>query len=334
MRVKVKVPHQSLSPTVNGSVETARPDYPLRVSSFFASVLGHCGVVAFLFKISGFVGAPPEKPLYEQFIKPNANRIIFYDLRPKVPDVKPAKKTGHHETPRGAELSKQAIVATSPKPRSTQVFISVPAPDIEIKVDLSVPLLVAKIDTILQPPPEQVKPRKFVPPPASKHESPLPIQTPVLDVPSIPAAPAAPLPLLPSLAFNVLPPPPRDAPESANARSGNANADVAIASIHPSQAADTPVPNGERPAQFSKAPEQGPTASGGANEAALTVPNLTIRQPTPDSAPAMPTQRILYADIVRNIPPSTLSAPLRASGRSIPQAVWTPTSSAATFMPS
>ena len=319
MRVKVKVEAKGeVAVTVNAN--DARPDYPLRASSFLASLLFHCGLIGLLGAASTF-SAASDRPVYDELVKPHELKILYYHFPPKVPDVKPVQKTGDRETPRGLELSKQAIIATSPKPKSKELFISVPAPDMELKQDLTAPLLVAKMDAI-RPPPEQPKPKKFVPPPPAKRETPLPLQVTVLDTPLIPSAPTAPPPLVPAPVFSLTPPPPKVAPEAASTHTGNSTADIAVASLHPSDNA-TPPPNADRPAQFSKAPDQGPAASGGANEAALTVPDLTIRQPKPESAPApaLPTQQILYADIVKNIPQSTLSAPLRVSARSIPQAI-------------
>ena len=275
-----------------------------------------------------FPASPPKRPVYDELIKPHERQILFYDFRRKVPDVAPLKRVGRAPTPRGAELSKQAIIATSKKPKSKQVFISVPVPKIEIHEDLPAPLLVARLDATLPPPPAPPAPRKFVPPRPLKKEPRLPIQTPVLEAPpsSAPASAAISPPLpAPTLTFSVAVPV-RSAPEALTAHSGNAKADIAVASLHPSPNADSPVPNGERPARFSKAPTEGAAASGAANPTdSLTVPDLTIRQPKPETtlpAPhlATPTQAILYAERVR-IPLSTLSVPLRPANRMIPPAV-------------
>ncbi len=319
MRVKVKVPNEPLN-GIATDLDEALPDYPLRVSSFLASVAVHGCIIALLFTASRFSGALPDRLVYDEFIKPHEVKIVYYHFPPKVPDVKPLENAGKRPTPRGVELSKQAIIATSPKPKSREMFVSTPVPALDVTRDLSAPLLVAKLDSIA-PPPEQPKPKTFVPPPPAKRDSPLPLQIQVLDSPSLPSVPTAPPPVVPSPVFSLTPPPPKKAPEAANAHAGNSTADIAVASLHPSDKADVPLPNGERPAQFSKAPEQGPAASGGVNEATVTIPNLTIRQPKPDIAPPSPTQQILYADIVRGIPQPTVSAPLRVSSRSIPPAV-------------
>lgn len=319
MRVKVKL-HASSVTSLALDTES-RADYPLRLSSFFASAGVHGGIIAALGAVSAFPVAPMPRPVYEEFIKPHEHRILFYDLRKKPPDVDPAKSDGAREIPRGTELSQQAVIAISPKPKSTQLFISVPAPDMEIHQDIPAPLVIAKADVSFTPPPEQPKPRKFVPPPPAKRDVPLPIQTPVADAPSIPSARTALAPKVPVPIFTALPPPPRSIPDSNTSQSGNASVDIAVASLHPSENLDAPLPNSDRQARFSKAPNQGPAASGGKSEASVTVPDLTVRQPKPDTAPPPPTKQILYTDLIRGIPVSTLSAPLRPSSRSIPKAL-------------
>jgi hypothetical protein len=318
MRVKVKVSNDPPN-GIASDLDEALPDYPLRISSFLASVTVHGGVVALLFTVASF-RSTSDRPVYDEFIKPHELKIIYYHSPPKVPDVKPLDK-GNRLAPRGVELSKQAIIATSPKPKSKVLFVSTPAPALDVTLELPAPLLVAKLDTTIAPPPERPKPKQFVPPPPAKRDPPLPLQMQVLDSPSLPSALPAPPSMLPTPTFSLTPPPPKKAPEAAKQQSGSATVDIAVASLHPSDKKDAPLPNAERPAQFSKAPEQGPAASGGVNQAAVTVPNLTIRQPQPDVAPPSPTQQILYADIVRSLPQATISAPLRLSSRSIPPAV-------------
>lgn len=319
MRVKV----QAKFPTAIASApERPLPDYPLRLSSFFVSVGVHGLAIAALLTLAAFPGSEPQPSVYQELIKPHERQIVYYDFRRKPPEVVPVKKVGATKEPRGAELSKQAIIATSPRPISKQVFISVPAPKLEVHEDLPASLLIAKLDTALPPLPEKPKPRNFTPPP-SKRAPVLPIQTPVLQAPapSIGSVAAA-LPALASkLDFAVPALPLRKAPEAPTPHSGNAKADIAVASLHPSSNAKTPLPNGERPASFSKAPTQGAAASGDTNAtAAVTVPNLTVREPKPEPAPppSIPRHEILYAERVRGIPLSTLSVPLRPANRMIP----------------
>ena len=94
-----------------------------------------------------------EKTAYKQLIEPQAHKLIWYDFHKKLPDVSAAKKVGNSPEPRGAELSKQVIIATSPNPISKTQFIWRPVPKILIPQDLPLPNLVARTNTSLPPPP-------------------------------------------------------------------------------------------------------------------------------------------------------------------------------------
>lgn len=312
MRVKI----QAASPA-------PKPDYPLHAYSFALSVATHCAGIAALLFVT-FPDSKSARPVYDELIRPQEHKIVYYDFRKQVPDVDPVQQAGRSPQPRGAELSRQAIIATSPKPRSKQVFISVPAPDVEIHQDLPAPLLVAKIETSLPPPPAPPKPKKFVPPPPLNREPKLPMQTPVLEAqaPAINSpAVAAPVPApTPTLKLSEFTAPPKESPVAPTANKGNAKADIAIASLHPAETPEARLPNGELPARFSKAPTQGAAASGDA-VASVNVPDLTIRQPKKDSALETPMKAILYSETVRSVSVSTLSVPLRPAGRMIPQSI-------------
>lgn len=319
MRIKVRAKLGS-----SKTAEPARPHYPLRVSSFLVSVAAHCLGIAGLALVT-FPAVLPDRPVYDELIEPHEHQIVFYHLRDKAPDVAPLVRSGPEPRPQGSERSELTVVATAPKPKSEQVFISVPAPALEIHEDMPAPLLVARLDTTLPPPPSAPpKPKKFVPPPPLKREPKLPIQTPVLDAsaPRLDSVPAEAPPSATALPVPNAAPPPKIAPAAQTVHTGNANADIAVASLHPNPKAEVPIPNGERPGAFSKAPIQGTAASGEPVQTAkLVVPNLTIRQPKEKPAPPAPATEILYAERVRSVPLSTLSVPLRPANRMIPQEV-------------
>lgn len=124
------------------------PAYPIRPASLISSVIIHCLVVALL------LSAPPQaavssRPIMDELIQPKIHKIIFYDLRKRQPDVEPLKQLGKFPRPRGAELSKQAVIAASPKPKSTQQMIWIPAPTIQIQKDVPLPNLIARMKTVL-----------------------------------------------------------------------------------------------------------------------------------------------------------------------------------------
>ena len=126
----------------------------------------------------------------------------------------------------------------------------------------------------------------------------------------------------PSLGAGIAPPP--NAPVGAAAITGNANADIAIAGLHPAGDLTGPLPEGSRPGRFAKAPELGEPSTGeGDGTGALTVPDLTIHQDRTTTAPVTTVSRrpILYSETVRSVPVSTLSVPLRPSSRTIPAAI-------------
>ena len=167
MRVEVKGHHKPITAT-KIDMQEPQPDYPLGVSSFIASIGAHCGAIATIVALSTLADPPAATPVSDEFMKPHEHHILLYDLGEKVPHVAPLKDTGDELNLRGVEVSKQAIIATSPKPESARLFMSAPAPEIQINQDLPAPLLVTKIDIKLSPPPERPKPRKFAPPPSEK----------------------------------------------------------------------------------------------------------------------------------------------------------------------
>lgn len=318
MRVRVK----AKLPDLGNPQSAPLADYPLKPSSFFLSMSVHSLIVVSILAIK-IAPESGQRPIYDELIKPKKTKIVYYDFRRKVPEVIPSAKPSASVKPRGQELSKQAIIASSPKPKSSQVFISTPVPKIEVQRDLPLPTMIAKLDSI-PPIPTVMPPKKqFVPPRPAKEESKLPLKIPILEASAAPpSSTVTQLVPLPASSISAIPTIPRKAPESVEPQTGNAKADIAVASLHPPENARAAMPEGARPAQFSKAPTQGEAASGGGDKtAALTVPDLTIRNPKPDAPPAAATEPVLYKERVRGIPISTLSVPLRPSSRMIPAAV-------------
>jgi hypothetical protein len=318
------------------------------------------------------VQRPPERPIFDEFVKPKLESMRIYNFRVPPTQVSPTVRVGTFPRPRGEEASKQAVIATAPKPKSQKQMVWLPQPKIQMPQDLAMPNLIARLNTALpalpappkkEPPqsdvetkaaqpnnsppqpnadvnhapesPNQVakapKPqaKAFVPPPPSPREPRLAQPTPVLDAPAPPPEAAsmqsrlavgAGIPATSSGALSSL-----TAPPAPVTNAGNANVDVVVASLRPPDAAKDVLPSGDRPGQFSKAPETGAPASGPVNSTnSVTVPNLTIRdeKKTPEKpAPPAAPRGILYTEKVRSIPVSTLSVPLRPSSRTIPRAV-------------
>ena len=178
---------------------------------------------------------------------------------------------------------------------------------------------------------EVPKPRKdFVPPPPVKHEARLilPVQTaevPVLDASIVGAAAAKntlPDGLGAPMSLKGFAPPPNATPGPVTA-AGNAKVDIAIASLHPAEKFNGPLPSGSRPGEFSKAPIVGETATGEV-KGGISVPDLSIREDRSRAGPPhvdASRKTILYAEKVRSIPVTTLSVPLRPASRTIPSQI-------------
>lgn len=302
--------------------------YPVRPSSIFVSLVIH-GITTVLLVLVAPPTQAPVRPIYDELIRPQAHKIIWYDFRKKLPDVKPTPAGNTALTPRGVKKSNRVLIAASPNARSSEQFIWLPAPQIEIHQDIPLPNLIARIRT---PPPElenSAKPRRaFTPPPQAPRQPRIPVQAPAIALPApdpsmlgssnIPKS---------SIDFRgaTLPAPPAPPQQSNNAPSspGNSVINVAVASTHPTENNET-LPTGERPGRFSEAPIQGAAGVSGAGRATdLTIPNLTVRDMnrTPGEGSRPGAKTILYTDVVRSLPSTTLSVPLRPGSRRIPAAV-------------
>ena len=344
--------------------------YPIRVRSLVASVGVHAVGVVLLLSDSP---QPTHfrRPIVDELVQPNKHKIIYYDFRKKLVDVEPLKQVGKFPRPRGAESSRQTVIATAPIPKSTQQMIWVPTPKVHIQQDVPLPNLIARMKTSLpelptlpkakpQPsveaaqtarpnavppnpkgdvnhapevhqeasqPPRPV--RNFVPPPASRQPK-LPVSVQVSEAPALAESPSSSSALPPGAglpsALQASSIPTSIAPLALAPNAGNAKADLAVASLHPTENPDASLPAGGRPGKFSKAPETGAPASGEIGRpGAISVPNLTVREERSKPARVPPdpnrTKAVLYIDRVRSIPTSTLSVPLRPSSRTIPRAV-------------
>lgn len=157
--------------------------YRNRPVSFAASLVLHGGIVAILL-LNPMQDTTGKGALYRQIIQPEERRIVFYDFRKKLPEVKAAKKIGNFPRPRGRQLSRDAMIAESPNPKSDRQMIWQPVPKIELPHDLPLPNLIAR--AITAPPP---------PPAGNPAPKPAPRKAFVLPSPA-PAARPAPAPLL------------------------------------------------------------------------------------------------------------------------------------------
>ncbi len=102
---------------------------------------------------------------------------------------------------------------------------------------------------------------------------------------------------------------------------GNANTDLAIVTLQPSESTHGALPQGERPGGFAEAPVKGPVATGEAT--GISVPGLTIREePKRVEQPASRLTSVLYSERVRGIPTATLSRPASPGVANDPANDW------------
>lgn len=300
----------------------------MRWSSFFGSLGLHSLVIGLVMLLSLRERAI-EKAIYFDPGPEPERKVLYYDVRYKLPEVTSSTQVSTAPRPQGREVSDRTVVAASPKPSSDQQIIVAPAP--EISNDAPVPDLSARLGVDLPPPPPKPVPRvvrQFIPPPAAQPQTrteisatDLPVTTPSSHLPdtsnSTISTGLAAIPTSP-------PPAPKVAPPATTLNPGNSTADVTVANLR-NESTKTEVPVGARPGQFSKAPTQGSADGGPSSPGAARVPDLTVQanKNKVEQTPASETRRkpILYTERVRSASLSTFSVPLRPSSRMIPRAV-------------
>src|ERR1700683_1311930 len=90
--------------------------YPIRPRSFVASIGVHGAVLALLVLVPS-ARVAPRRPIYTELIEPQAEKIVWRNLREPLPHVSAPEKVGLSEQPRGVKLSSRVVVATSPQAR-------------------------------------------------------------------------------------------------------------------------------------------------------------------------------------------------------------------------
>jgi len=239
----------------------------VRTSISFLTSAGLHGVVLGWVAFGPALG-PPEKPrsLYDMTIRPHETKIIWYNLRERLPDVAPAEPRRDPQPQRARVKFEQAVVAGPKDDTRPPQRIFMPAPEVESAKLLPLPNVVA-----IAPVPRPVRPFT-APPPEPK---------PAAAAPALPEAPrvaanqaatnlpfAAPAPKPQSRAFT---PPPEvrmqrqaalllpDAPQVAGAISTN-NMPIAAPALRPLARAFTPPPSAQprtQPLALAAAPEIG-----------------------------------------------------------------------------
>lgn len=111
--------------------------------SFLASAAVHGGVLLWVVAGAALQQDGPRQTIYEQEIKPNLHKLIWYDLRERLPDVRPSA-SGEDKRPARARLrARQAVVAGKREDVRAPQMIWMPAPPVEMPKALKLPNVLA-----------------------------------------------------------------------------------------------------------------------------------------------------------------------------------------------
>jgi hypothetical protein len=102
-----------------------------------------------------------KRPIYDELIRPEARKIIWYSVPKALPEVSAQERIGTFPKPRAALKAPVAIIATAPKPKSVKQFIWQRIPKIQIHQDLPAPNLISRAAMSIPapPPPPEPKPK-------------------------------------------------------------------------------------------------------------------------------------------------------------------------------
>jgi TonB family protein len=137
-------------------------------SSLAGSVALHGAVVAWMFFGPSLGTGAPQRPktLYQELIAGNEKKLVWYNLRDKLPQVSPIERHGVSRLPRAeTQTGRQAIVANPPKAKKAEQMVYLPAPPKELDREVQSPNLFAFTAPKLPPPEVKPAPKLFAPPP-------------------------------------------------------------------------------------------------------------------------------------------------------------------------
>ncbi len=258
------------------------------------SLLVHCGLLMWLLWPGDALKKSPSA--YDQLIKGKENKIIIYQFKKKLPDVKPLTRADSRPPRAEVLIAKQSIISSPKNAPKERQMVWMPAPELKQppKVDLA-NLMALKMTPV--PAPER---KKFV---AQTHTNTVKeVSKPTLvEAPELTTAKAltvkaidqlGPMPQPARLKFAVAaakasvstakaeamaaPPPAASAALSATGPNLS-ELNIAVVGINP-PAKDAKLPEGSRAAQFSAGPVLNPnggTGKGNPN-ASLTLPDLVV----------------------------------------------------------
>jgi TonB family protein len=130
-------------------------------ASFAVSACVHGGILGW---VALGPGLPPERPLsiYDQEIRPSEKKIVWYNLREKLPEVAPADAPADPRPPRARVQFDQTLVSGTRDDNRPPQMIFLPDPEIDPPPDLPKP---ARLPNVVAVAPVPKPLRRFVPPP-------------------------------------------------------------------------------------------------------------------------------------------------------------------------
>jgi TonB family protein len=164
--------------------------------SFLASAGLHGVVLSWMVLGPPLPGSePPRRSLYDQEIRPNEKKIVWYTMKEKLPDISPSDKAEDPRPPRAKELAKQTMVSGEKDDEGATQRIWMPAPEVELPKPLPLPNVVAVAPPKVYRPfvaPEDVsKPKSSPVLPDAPKVSPTPVKTLAMELPKVKPAPIA-----------------------------------------------------------------------------------------------------------------------------------------------
>jgi TonB family protein len=266
---------------IRGNSNSLRRTPPFAVSLFIhGTALGWVIIAASL----GVQESP--RPIYDQVIKPNETKIIWYHLQTRVPDVRPVEANPTPKPPRAVhKLDQNLITGKRELPARQKIWMQDP-PKAELKPKIEpLPNLLA-VATM-----PKVERRKFVPPPppvvkpktvAKIEDAPDAVlkQTAITpaDLPISPVLPRAVRRFVPPTVARNTPPPPAPsdtaAPPDTTAVAAPAPT-MAIIGLDPAKTMEIAKPPAPRDAEFAAGPKPNPEGeSAPPTKAMLSVPSI------------------------------------------------------------
>lgn len=312
--------------------------WPQRLSPFATSVGIHGLFVAWV----AFGPNVAPQPVAETRASLEKKFTIVWYPRPKIPDISPkldapAKKSVPRPLPRTA----QTILSTERDAKPAKQLVWQPPPVLRLKQEIPAPNMV-RLSVPRLPPLPKPAPKVFSPPERPSPETPRTSTVIALAAPDLAEVKPA-LPTAVRVAVALPKPPPRTfSPPTTEGRSvqpaptlsleapppiildaENKSLNALIIGLNPADQLKAPLPPGSLAAQVSARPDEKIASNaGGSSKGSVSVPNVVVRGTgviPPSAAPVLP--RATPEERAKAAARSTLSAPLRASSRSVPAVV-------------